>query len=184
MRDRFVGDIGDFGKYGLLRALAGVQPRCKPELHLGVVWYEVDRGIRYFNRPDSFRDCDKPLFDELQRLVASSWRSIAAFGGLRRGAASRTPAPGNTPQPSPKTVSFLFGKLCGSSPLGLPPESAEGRCFRSGGLVVRAPVCFRSPRQHARVAAGSAPGDLPVPVAPAADASAKFPRRTVRPGLL
>ena len=29
MQDRFVGDIGDFGKYGLLRALAGISPRAE-----------------------------------------------------------------------------------------------------------------------------------------------------------
>lgn len=35
MQDRYVGDIGDFGKYGLLRAL------CAHDLSLGVVWYLV-----------------------------------------------------------------------------------------------------------------------------------------------
>ena len=33
MQDRYVGDVGDFGKYGLLRAL------CGGDLTLGVVWY-------------------------------------------------------------------------------------------------------------------------------------------------
>jgi hypothetical protein len=38
MQDRYVADVGDFGKYGLLRALAqGV-----PHLVVGVVWYLVD----------------------------------------------------------------------------------------------------------------------------------------------
>ena len=32
MQDRYVGDIGDFVKYGLLRAIRG-------EKSLGVVWY-------------------------------------------------------------------------------------------------------------------------------------------------
>ena len=36
MQDRFVGDIGDFGKYGLLRVLAGICPRAEPLLPLGV----------------------------------------------------------------------------------------------------------------------------------------------------
>jgi len=35
VQDRYAGDVGDFGKYGLLRAL------CKDDLSLGVVWYLV-----------------------------------------------------------------------------------------------------------------------------------------------
>src|SRR5829696_4979011 len=34
MQDRYVGDVGDFGKYGLLRTLGA-------GLSLGVVWYLV-----------------------------------------------------------------------------------------------------------------------------------------------
>src|SRR5579883_2251410 len=80
MRDTFVGDIGDFGKYGLLRAMAGVCPKDgNEELSLAVVWYEVeDRGVKYLNRPERFRSCDQGLFDELQRLVAASTRRISA----------------------------------------------------------------------------------------------------------
>ena len=33
MQNQYVGDIGDFGKYGLLRAISG------DPLRLGVVWY-------------------------------------------------------------------------------------------------------------------------------------------------
>ena len=36
MQDRFGGDVGDFGKYGLLRALAGVWPDAMPRFSLGV----------------------------------------------------------------------------------------------------------------------------------------------------
>jgi hypothetical protein len=35
VQDRYVGDIGDFGKYGLLIAL------CGHDLSLGVVWHLV-----------------------------------------------------------------------------------------------------------------------------------------------
>ena len=42
MQDRFVGDIGDFGKYGLLRALRGIHPPADPCLNLGLVWYVPD----------------------------------------------------------------------------------------------------------------------------------------------
>ncbi len=41
MQDRYVGDVGDFGKYGLLRSL------CRGDEHgaalrLGVLWYRFD----------------------------------------------------------------------------------------------------------------------------------------------
>ena len=37
MQDRYFGDVGDFGKYGLLRALSGTYPGAAP-LRLGIVW--------------------------------------------------------------------------------------------------------------------------------------------------
>lgn len=37
MQNRYAGDVGDFGKYGLLRCLCGEPPL----LSLGVVWYLV-----------------------------------------------------------------------------------------------------------------------------------------------
>ena len=37
MQNRYVGDIGDFGKYGLLRAHFG--RKYQIPLRLGVVWY-------------------------------------------------------------------------------------------------------------------------------------------------
>ncbi|SPE59260.1 hypothetical protein SBV1_3080002 [Verrucomicrobia bacterium] len=80
MQDRFIGDIGDFAKYGLLRALAGVHPQEAPELSLGVVWYRVpDSNINYLNDPQGPGNCDPPLFGELKRLVGSNQRTIAAI---------------------------------------------------------------------------------------------------------
>ena len=38
MQDKFVGDEGDFGKYGLLRTLAGIEPKDEPRYRLGIVW--------------------------------------------------------------------------------------------------------------------------------------------------
>ncbi len=39
MQNRYVGDVGDFGKYGLLRWLTGMTgPEPNHELRLGVVW--------------------------------------------------------------------------------------------------------------------------------------------------
>lgn len=87
MQDRFVGDIGDFGKYGLLRALTGIYPEAKPSLSLGVVWYlnvkEPDsRGdgqrLSYLDKPDHFRDCDPELFDCLSDIASTGQRSLAS----------------------------------------------------------------------------------------------------------
>ena len=82
MQDRFVGDVGDFGKYGLLRAL------CADDLSLGVVWYLVpdeegtgDGGQVGFLDPtprnlSRFRDCDPPLYDALGEIVEDGARSV------------------------------------------------------------------------------------------------------------
>ena len=84
MQDRFVGDIGDFGKYGLLRALTGIHPRAEPSLSLGVVWYVPDREtvettktthgqkVSYLGRPQNYRGCDPELFERLHDIVRRS----------------------------------------------------------------------------------------------------------------
>lgn len=92
MQDRFVGDIGDFGKYGLLRALAGIWPRAEPLLPLGVAWYIPDnetadrtpsghgQKVEYLFNPvlrDRYRRCDKQLFDRLKQIVCCE-RSVQA----------------------------------------------------------------------------------------------------------
>ena len=83
MQDRFVGDIGDFGKYGLLRALTGIHPALPPKerLSLGVVWYRnkvtnggVNEGqsVGYLFDPQSapfYRDLDPDLFACLKKIV-------------------------------------------------------------------------------------------------------------------
>ena len=38
MQNKYVGDVGDFGKYGLLRRLACPEFTESP-LSLGVIWY-------------------------------------------------------------------------------------------------------------------------------------------------
>lgn len=40
MQDRYVADVGDFGKYGLLCYLAGITcDSNEDKLKLGVIWY-------------------------------------------------------------------------------------------------------------------------------------------------
>lgn len=85
MQTRYIGDVGDFGKFGLLRALAGQFPSAAPRLSLGVVWYLVSRheanndGMHdgYLNLKSraahervarSFRECDPDLYSELREI--------------------------------------------------------------------------------------------------------------------
>lgn len=85
MQDRYVGDVGDYGKYGLLRALCSPRPR----LRLGVVWYLVPnerkggdgRHIGYLSGSPEHEDlagCDPPLFEALGEIVKRGWRDVRA----------------------------------------------------------------------------------------------------------
>ena len=95
MQDNYVGDIGDFGKYGLLRSLAGLWPEEPQDqrLSLGVVWYVPERHVvaktednhgqdvsYLFNARTRhrYRRCDPGLFDSLRGLVCSD-RSLTAI---------------------------------------------------------------------------------------------------------
>ena len=82
MQNRYVGDVGDFGKYGLLRGVV-----CP--LRLGVVWYlhpdeshnSDGKYTGYLNgtaaNQMAFRACDPSLYDTLQRLVIENDRHIS-----------------------------------------------------------------------------------------------------------
>ena len=74
VQHHFVGDVGDFGKYGLLRALTGTWPVAEPRLSLGVVWYlpadatgsaADGQKLSYLSQPNRFRSCDPRLYDAL-----------------------------------------------------------------------------------------------------------------------
>ncbi len=85
MQDRYVGDVGDFGKYGLLRTLCRADAGGE-ELSLGVVWYLVpDEGhnddgkhVRYLSsgREATYRLCEPELYDGLRRLIRDGARSV------------------------------------------------------------------------------------------------------------
>lgn len=81
MQNRYVGDIGDFGKYGLLRWLCGKReveishPHSSAgKLKLGVVWYfNEDYGgggdqISYLSSGE-LQDCDYELHRKLNKIV-------------------------------------------------------------------------------------------------------------------
>ena len=82
MQDRYVGDIGDFGKLGLLRSLIG-----ETGLRLGVAWYRVPdeshnndgRYVDYLEpaNADAYRPCDPELYDALAGIIAAGNRSVS-----------------------------------------------------------------------------------------------------------
>lgn len=73
MQDAYVGDIGDYGKYGLLRAVGNTP------LYLAINWYKVNpkgynkqedgKYINYLKQANNYRNYDSELFDELYRIV-------------------------------------------------------------------------------------------------------------------
>lgn len=76
MQNRYVGDIGDFGKYALLKALS------TEDLRLGVHWYlnadEEPNSDGKFTDYPQLRHCDERLYIALQDLVKNGQRSVAA----------------------------------------------------------------------------------------------------------
>lgn len=84
MQDRYVGDIGDFGKYALLRRICGSTSKSRA-LSLGIVWclfpdenHNSDgRHVTYLSRGE-LRPLDPELFDRLKELVASQSRRVSA----------------------------------------------------------------------------------------------------------
>ena len=73
MQDNYVGDIGDYGKYGLLRNVTATG------LRLAVNWYRViptrpgkqedGKYTSYLDKPEIYRHYDPELFDCLADIV-------------------------------------------------------------------------------------------------------------------
>ena len=80
MQDNYVGDIGDYGKYGLLRNVTAAG------LRLAVNWYRVvptrpgqqedGKYTSYLDKPEIYRHYDPELFDCLAGIVHRQKRSI------------------------------------------------------------------------------------------------------------
>jgi len=91
LQNRYVGDVGDFGKYGLLRALCLPDDDKGPALQLGVVWYLTSDEIhnndgRYIGYLEptpknllAFRACDPDLYDGLEEIVRGGNRNVSAI---------------------------------------------------------------------------------------------------------
>ncbi len=80
MQNRYVGDIGDFGKYALLRAFCDGSPSLK----LGVVWYlytpknENPKDGDKTEYPN-LAECDEKLYKKLQGIVDNTRRNIVSI---------------------------------------------------------------------------------------------------------
>lgn len=80
MQDRYAGDIGDFAKFGLLKALLA------EGFSLGVNWYhadppenERDKGTGDFLHKDGGHPIDLKYFvcdEPLGQCVAEDWRKV------------------------------------------------------------------------------------------------------------
>ena len=92
MQNRYIADVGDFGKYGLLRALCGNGPiNIAKQLSLGVVWYLVveeeqnndGKFVDYLNlsarNQEQFRFCDPVLYDSLRKIIQSQSRHVTSI---------------------------------------------------------------------------------------------------------
>ena len=76
MKNQYVGDIGDYGKYSLLRAFADAKVR------IGVNWYLTDNDDsndgkfkNYLNK-ESLRKYSPEVFDALKSIVANGNASV------------------------------------------------------------------------------------------------------------
>ena len=76
MQDKYVGDIGDFGKYTLLKGLCAPKSmNGGPQLSLGLVWYLVPddgrEGDGSLTQYPELESCDRVLFTQLQEIAAN-----------------------------------------------------------------------------------------------------------------
>src|ERR1035441_4536936 len=95
MQDRYAGDVGDFGKFGLLRHLCGKTAQDKHGRleKPGVIWYRANPGrgekekphgkfVNYLQTavktPRLYMECDKVVFEAFTDVVAKE-RTIAAL---------------------------------------------------------------------------------------------------------
>src|SRR5271169_3996321 len=83
MQNRYVGDVGDYGKYALLRSLCGIETRSST--HLGVIWclfpnedFNNDgKHIAYLRDPQ-FAQLDSDLHVALAKIIFEGRRIISA----------------------------------------------------------------------------------------------------------
>ena len=77
MQNRYVGDVGDYVKFAILRALM-------PSHKLGVAWWLFEdehhnkngRHVEYQSHPAKWRHYDPELYDGLQKIIDSGIRNV------------------------------------------------------------------------------------------------------------
>ena len=80
MQDRYTGDLGDFSKLGILRALQSAG------LSIGVNWYLTPdenhngdgRHVKYLNQ-EEYKACDEALWLELKNIVENNHRKACCL---------------------------------------------------------------------------------------------------------
>ena len=88
MQNRYVGDVGDFAKYALLRRMGGTS--VERPVRIAVVWclfpdesHNNDgRHVSYVRRPE-FADLDDKLLKMLRQIIKSGKRSISAVASAQ-----------------------------------------------------------------------------------------------------
>ena len=80
MRNQWVGDIGDFAKYGLLRALTKTPENHTPDvdLVLGVLWF-LNENIVTIDGHEELKECCPALYSKLRRIVAIDNRTVSVI---------------------------------------------------------------------------------------------------------
>ena len=94
MQNRYIGDVGDFGKYGLLRFLSGMTDDKDARLRMGLVWYlhpneghGADGKFVSFLMPtekddkSDYRNCDCELWGKLRDMVLRNARCVYCAQG-------------------------------------------------------------------------------------------------------
>lgn len=86
MQNRYTGDVGDFGKFGLLRSLTVTASTGEKLPRLGVNWYLVPdetgnqdgkfTGYLDGDKEPYYRLCDPELYDQLQVIIRQNLRSV------------------------------------------------------------------------------------------------------------
>lgn len=79
MKNQYFGDVGDFGKYGLLSKVNQLG------ISVGVNWYYTEddvntssdgKFIEYLNDKQEFYNCDKQLYEYIRRFIIEGNRNI------------------------------------------------------------------------------------------------------------
>ena len=84
MQNRYVGDIGDFGKYELLRIISG------SGLTLGVNWYlapdeahNSDGKYTSYLHKENYKDYDEELYFALKYIVEHNMRDVHSIQNIK-----------------------------------------------------------------------------------------------------